>query len=198
VTDRVLNSGQEVRALHFEHDAQGRLLRRALTTGGRIAETDTWTLDGAGRATSHVRAGQTQPWLVLAPDAQAVAVPAPTWTSRWQRIYDQAGRVIDELAFAPPSALAVLHRASSFDAAGRLLSLTTGSGSVDPQSIETWAFDPAGHETLHTVEYPAESGIQAWYEAHGYDKAGQAVVLERGKDPEVGPTWREVRTYECQ
>lgn len=197
LVDGVFDGDVRVRALRFTRDDNGHLVRRALWISGQIADADDWQRDADGRPVLRVRYGQKQPWKVMNPGVQAKDVPTPAELTRVARGYDVNGRLIDLRTTVAGQPNSAYHLRFGYDADGRIISRAQGNAQVDPQTRETWTFDAEGRELMSTRTY-AQSPTNNWFMATTFNAAGLRVRSERGKDPTVGATWRELRVYDCE
>ena len=200
-TDRVfLAAGLEVRALQFLRDAQGHLIRRELTVLGQVAEFATWQRDAAGRSVGHTRAGQAKAWQVLAASAISpdVVVPPALPLLSQTRVFDAAGRVVEQRVVVPGAKGATSHHTRAFDSAGRKVAQMTDLGSGQTPLFETWAFDAAGREVVHTQRTSTQDVKQNWYTARTFAANGLPASVEQGHDLTLGAKSRQTFVYGCE
>jgi len=91
----------------------------------------------------------------------------------------------------------VQHETFQWSEDQRLVRRTRGQQDNEPSVIETWRFDAEGRETLRTRAYPTSKTASGWFQETRYNHVGMKLEVARGKSLDIGPTWREMRSYVC-
>ncbi len=181
-----------VRALRFERDAQGHLLRRALWEGDALLEEQRWARDAQGRPLEHhVAPSVGRPALPRFGEARSLfagfslGVPAEaSWTWR----YDDQGRVVERSA--SPNGLRQL---LTWDAQGRLVAQDGLYSSQDPARSQRWTWDAQGRLTAHCTSW---SEADTFCTTQTFDALGRLTRTEERRDEEL--LREEVTAYRCR